>query len=275
MNKDLSQIEFYFPSGEFKDKNEVVDSIVSLMKEKGSIDYSGYADVALLKQGLLDHVGNGDVVQYKEISEEQKLEIEKTISETIEKCNDKLSVPTKNFIFVFPWLPTKEEGEIFGGSFGFAPYSCVFHLFANLDQYTKKTIGNTVAHELNHTIYYYRHYDDFNNYTLLDEMIMEGLAENFRERIFGGKPAPWAIALKEEDAIETLSTMNEETLYTRNQDIIKGVLFGHNKYQKWTGYSAGYWLVKEFIKNNPDLSWDELMKISSREILQVIDKKKT
>ena len=274
MSKDLSQIEFYFPSGEIKDKNEIVDSIVSLMKEKKSTDYSGYADVDLLKQGLLDHVGNGDIGQYKEISEEQKLEIEKTISETIEKCNDKLSIPTKNFVFVFPWLSTKEEGRIFGGSYGFTPYSCVFHLFIDLGQYTKKTVENTVVHELNHTIYCYHHYDDFNNYTLIDEMIMEGLAENFREQILGGSSVPWAIALTKQDALDILNAINEETLYTRDQNTIKGVLFGNDKYQRWTGYSIGYWLVREFMKDNPNLSWNEMMKMSSRKILQIIDKKK-
>ncbi len=44
MSKDLSQIEFYFPNGEFRDKTEIVDSIISLMKTQGNIDYSGYTD---------------------------------------------------------------------------------------------------------------------------------------------------------------------------------------------------------------------------------------
>jgi len=36
MNKDLSQIEFYFPKGSFNNKEEIVDQIISFMKEKGS-----------------------------------------------------------------------------------------------------------------------------------------------------------------------------------------------------------------------------------------------
>ncbi len=273
MSKDLSQIEFYFPDGKFKDKTSIVDSIVSLMKDRGSIDYSGYSDIDLLKQRLLDHVGNGSIEQYKKISEEQKSEIEKTISETIKKCNNKLLVPTKNFVFVHPYLTT-EDDKVFDGVMAVAVYSCVFHLFVNLDEYSKKSIENTVAHELNHTIYYYHHYDDFNNYTLLDEILLEGLAENFREQILGGSAAPWAIALAKQDALYVLDEMNEETLYTKDQIIIKNILFGNNEYQTWTGYSVGYWLVKEFIKNNPDLSWNEIMRLSSREILQVIDRKK-
>jgi len=268
MNKDLSQIEFYFPSGEFKDKNEIVDSIVSLIKEKGSIDYSGYADIDLLKQGLLDHIGNGNIGQYKEISEEQKLEIEKTISETIEKCNDKLPVPTKNFIFVHPYFTT-EDDKVFDGVMAVAVYSCVFHLFVNLDEYSKKSIENTVAHELNHTIYYYRHYDNFNNYTLLDEILLEGLAENFREQYFNPEISKWAGALNKDEAFEVLKE-SKDILESRDQKVIKEFLFGNDKYQRWTGYSVGYWLVKEFINRNKNLSWDELMQTNPKRFIEII-----
>ena len=270
MNKDLSQIEFYFPSGKFKDKNEIADSIVSLIKEKGSIDYSGYADVDLLKQGLLGHIGNGSVEQYKEISEEQKVEIKKTISETIEKCNEKLPVPTKNFIFVHPYLTT-EDDKVFDGVMAVAVYSCVFHLFVNLNEYSKKSIENTVAHELNHTIYYYHHYDDFNNYTLLDEILLEGLAENFREQYFDPEVSKWAGALTRDEAFNILNE-SKDILDSRDQKVIKEFLFGNDKYQRWTGYSVGYWLVKEFIKNNSDLSWDEIMKVDPQKFLEVVEK---
>jgi len=267
MSKDLSQIEFYFPSGEFKNKQEIVNSILSLMKEKRSIDYSGYTDIDLLKQGLLDHVGNGSIEQYKEISEEQKLEIEKTISETIEKCNDKLPIPTKNFIFVHPYFTT-EDDKVFDGVMAVAVYSCVFHLFVNLNEYSKKSIENTVAHELNHTIYYYHHYDDFNNYTLLDEILLEGLAENFREQYFNPEVSKWAGALNKDEAFEILKEL-KDILESRDQKVIKEFLFGNDKYQRWTGYSVGYWLVKEFINRNKNLSWDELMKTNLKRFIEI------
>ncbi len=266
MNKDLSQIEFYFPSGEFKDKKEIADSIVSLIKENESVGYSGYADVDSLKQGLLDHIGDGSVEQYKEISEGQKMEIEKIISETIEKCNEKLPVPTKNFIFVHPYLTTKDD-KVFDGVMGVAVYSCVFHLFVNLDQYSKKSIENTVAHELNHTIYYYHHYDDFNNYTLLDEVLLEGLAENFREEYFDPEVSKWAGALTKDQAFDVLKE-SKDILESRDQKVIKEFLFGNDKYQRWTGYSVGYWLVKNYIERNPELSWDEIIKRDSRVFLK-------
>ncbi len=269
MGKDLSQIEFYLPSGEFKDKTAIVDAIISLMEDRRSINYSGYSDTELLRRGLLYHIGNGSIEQYKAISEEQKLEIEKTISETIEKCNDKLPVPTKNFIFIHPYLTT-EDDKVFDGVRAVAVYSCVFHLFVNLDEYSKKSIENTVAHELNHTIYYYHHYDDFNNYTLLDEILLEGLAENFREQYFNHEITKWAGSLEKEEAFRILKDLDKDTLESRDKKVIKEFLFGNNKYKKWSGYSTGYWLVKEFINRNKDLSWDELMKTDSKRFTEII-----
>lgn len=218
---------------------------------------------------MLDHIGNGSIEQYKEISAEQKLEIGKVISRTVEKCNDKLSVPTKNFIFVHPYFTT-EEDKVFEGVMAVAAYSCVFHLFVNIDEYTKKSIENTVAHELNHTIYYYHHYDNFNNYTLLNEILLEGLAENFREQYFNHEITKWAGALEKEEAFRILNDLDKNTLESKNQKVIKEFLFGNDKYKRWNGYSTGYWLVKEFMKRNKDLSWDELMKTNPKRFAEII-----
>jgi len=269
MGKDLSKIEFYFPDGEFQDKIAVVDAIISLMQNRGSISYSGFSDVKLLRQSLLDHIGNGSIEKYKKVSEEQKSKIEKVISETIEKCNDKLSVPTKNFVFVYPYFTTKED-HVFEGVMAVAVYSCVFYLFVNLNEYTKESLENTVAHELNHTIYYYHHYDNFNNYTLLDEILLEGLAENFREQYFDHKITKWAGALRKEEAFQILKDLDKDILESKNQKVKKEFLFGNNKYKRWSGYSTGYWLVKEFINRNKDLSWDKLMKTGTKSFAEII-----
>lgn len=265
MNKNLAQIEFYFPEGEFKNRSELVNSIIYLIKEKANLEYSGFADINLLKQGLLNHIGFGNPEEYKEISKKQKLEIGKIISETIEKCNKKLPIPTKNFIFVHPFLSTKDD-VVFEGVMAVAMYSCVFHLFINLHEYSRKSLENTVAHELNHTIFYFNHFSDFNNYILLDEILLEGLAENFREQFFDPKISEWAGALSKSEAFKALKE-SKEILKSRNKRVIKEFLFGNDRYKIWTGYSVGYWLVKEFIDNNLELSWDDLMKIESEKFI--------
>jgi uncharacterized protein YjaZ len=140
-----------------------------------------------------------------------------------------------------------------------ALYSCVFHIFISPKDWSKESLENTVAHELNHTIYYYNHFDRFNNYTLLDNLLLEGLAENFREQYFDKKITPWAGALLREDALEITKNLKEKFNST-DKELIKQVLFGSEQYKKWTGHSVGYWIVKKFREENPNVSWNELMK---------------
>ena len=268
MDKDLIQIEFYFPKKrEVKDKQELADLIVEEMREKGSVSYSGHINEEGLKKGLVQHISDGSISGYRALTEKQEEEVKKNIKKTISMCNEKLPLPTKNYIFIFPYLPTKDE-NVFNGVIGMARYSCVFHIFLNPDEWTPKVLANSVAHELNHTIFYYNHYDDFENYTLLDEMVMEGLAENFREQVVDSEQSPWAGALKKEEAFLILENLKDK-LFLKDKDLIKDVLFGNNKYKKWTGYSVGYWLARKYIDKNPDFSWEEIIKKDSREFLEV------
>jgi uncharacterized protein YjaZ len=97
-------------------------------------------------------------------------------------------------------------------------------------------------------------------------MIMEGLAECFREKVMGGKPAPWSISLKEENVMEHLIEI-ESLLNSRSQLIYKQVFFGSKKFSKWMGYSIGYWIVKKFIDKNKIFSWQKLMQIEASDFL--------
>ena len=269
MKEELVQIEFNFPEGKQGNTEGLVSSIVEGMEKTGSTAYSGYSDVPALRQGLLDHIGAGSITQYKPISEAEKNKIKEIISETIEKCNEKLTIPTKNFAFVNPFLTTEKDG-VFEGVMAVATYGCVFHVFVDLDQYTKGSLENTVAHELNHTIYYYDHYDNFGNYTLLDEILLEGLAENFREQYFDPKVTAWAGALSCNEALVVLNN-SIHILDSRDRKTIREFLFGNDVYKRWTGYSAGYWLVKEFLKNNA-MSWNEIMKLEPKAFLDGVIK---
>ncbi|MBP9697935.1 MAG: hypothetical protein KBD65_01985 [Candidatus Moranbacteria bacterium] len=266
MKSDLIHIEFYFPEAgkdsSIKTKQELAELIVGEMKEKKSLDYSGFSDEKTLQESISNYLGDGDVGIYEPLSKEHVEEMQKIIEDVVTRCNVLLPIPTKNFIFVFPYLPT-EKDAVFEGVMGLAPYSCVSHLFVSPNSWSKEALADTVAHELNHTIFYYHHYDDLNNYTLLDEILLEGLAENFRETVLGTKPSPWAVALTKEKAFEILGTMTEESLSSRDQVFIKKVLYGDDTHEKWAGYSVGYWMAKDFIERNPTLSWDELMKLPS------------
>lgn len=270
----LAQIEFYFPEGKFKDQKELINETVHMMKERGSLDYSGFKDIDSLKKYTLNSMGDGNTKKYKGISEAEKTKVKKIIFSAIAKCNKKLQIPIKNFVFIRPYFPSKKD-RVFGGVMGLATYSCVFHIFVNTNNYKEGHLESTIAHELNHTIYYYHHYEQMMaGHTLLENLIMEGLAEIFREDVIGGDPAPWSIALSKKEAFKILNKLGSKSLFSKNQDSISEIVYGDNKkYKRWTGYSIGYWLVKEFTSSNQNLSWHEIMKLDSNEFLKVIRQK--
>lgn len=268
MNEDLAQIEVYFPDGEFSNLEEVVAAIADEVEANDSLDYCGFRGKDDLKEGLLDKIGKGSLDGYRPISPEEKSEIKKTISETITACNEELSIPTKNFIFVHPFFPD-EDAKVFDGVMGVTVYSCVFHLFVDLQDYKKQSLVDTVAHELNHTIFYYHHFENLNNFSLLENIVMEGLAENFKEEYFTPETTPWAGALEKEEAFAILEDF-QESFDVRDYERIQKFLYGGEEKKRWTGYSAGYWLTKGFIAENSDLSWNEIMKLDANEFLEVI-----
>jgi uncharacterized protein YjaZ len=273
MQSNLVKINFYFPkaSDKFKNKQELVNLIMESMHIDKTIQYAGYASEKDLKKDLLYHIGNIDIQKYRNISVNKKKIIEKTINKTIKKCNKILPLPTKNFIFVFPWFPSKED-LVFNGSFGFAAYSCVIHLFIELNVFNESSVANSVAHEINHTISYYYHFDRYGNWTLLDHMVNEGLAENFREDVLvNTDSAPWSIALTKKEAFDVLVSI-KRYLNSKDQLLYQRILFGNDKYKRWTGYSIGYWLVKDFIDKNKSLSWEEIMKTNPEDILETVTK---
>jgi len=269
MRSDLIEINFYFPEPDLvKDKQKFVDLIMEAMRNNGTIKYAGYSNKNTLREDLLRHIGHDDHNQYRNLSEKEKQIINKTIQTTIDKCNKICPLPTKNFVFVFPWFPSDEE-SLFNGSFGFAAYSCVLHLFIAPDIFTEESVADSVAHEINHTISYYHHFDRYARWSLLDHIVNEGLAENFREDVLKTKSAPWAVALSKQKAFEILKKIHPK-LSSKDDKIHQAVLFGNDKYERWTGYSIGYWLVKEFRKINQKLSWEKIVKTKPEDILKSV-----
>ncbi len=270
----MVKIKLFFPkiSRDVKNKREFVGLLMEAMRKDGSIKYAGYLKEKDLLKDLLRHTGSVDITQYNTPSIKQKQDIKKIIHTTIQKCNKKLPVPTKNFVFVFPWFPTKND-KVFKGSFGFAAYSCVFHIFISPQIFTRESLADSVAHELNHTIFYFYHFDRYGKHSLLDDIVTEGLAENFREEVLDKKSAPWAVALTRKEAFEALESM-KSLLFSKNHRIRQRILFGDTKYKRWTGYSVGYWLVKEFREKRRKFSWGKIIKTKPEDILKVVIKKK-
>ncbi len=266
--KKFSNIEFYFPTIKSKNKEKIAEDIVGMIKENQSLSYCGFTDDQNAIDNIKKNLGDGATNNYTSISEKEKEKIEKIVENVLKKSNGSLKIPTKQYIFVVPYFPNKAQ-EVFNGVYGYAVYSCVFYLFVDLKSFSRKSLENTVVHELNHTIYLYHHYDRFGDYTLFDNLIMEGLAENFRRFILKGTLPPWTKSLNKRESMKILNEFSE-ILMSKDVQLISDFLFGSKKFKKWTGYSAGFHLVQEFIKCNPKFSWEKIMKSSLQEFQKII-----
>lgn len=273
MHSNLIKIKFYFPniSRKIEDKRELVDLLMEAMQRNGDIKYAGYSKEKDLRKDLLRHMGDGNIALYRSLSVKQRQAIEKIIYAAVKKCHKTLPHPDLPvFAFVYPWFPDADSRILFGGTTALATYYTM-HLFVDLSAYTQTSLKQTIAHEWNHLVFY-RHHPE-RQHTLLAHMIMEGFAEVFREEVLGGKHAPWSLALTRKEALKQFELF-KQCLNVKGMRIYREVFLGSRKYKRWTGYSIGYRLIKEFRKEHLKLSWGEMIKIKPEDIIEAVIRKR-
>ncbi len=259
---NIVKINFRFPQLPAMNKIAFVSALVRGVRLDKKVGYAGYPKKTQLCNNLSNRFNDDDVKKYRQLTTHDRERIEQIIRSTVEKCNRQLPLPTQPlFVFVFPWLGIQYD-KAFGGVTGFTPYANTIHMFISLEKFSSHSLKKTVAHELNHAVFFCYHKSD---QTLLDIMIFEGLAENFREEVIGGPPSSWSEALTEKQCKLAFSLLNS-SLYSKGYRLYKDVFFGRKKYKRWTGYSIGYRIIKSFRKTSPDKSWKEIMSMNQKTI---------
>lgn len=119
-------------------------------------------------------------------------------------------------------------------------------------------------HEYNHVCRLWHTRKDENSYTLLDSIILEGLAEHaVRERLGDAFTAPWTNFHSNEKLIkfwqEIISPQKE---LLKSHPLHDRFLFGWNGIPRMAGYCVGYYLVGTYLKTN-HLSIDEILNRNS------------
>jgi len=240
--------------------------LISCLSEKIKDSNSGYAGFSTkenlnnyLREAVFDKVDDNNH-QYTFILDEVK--IIETVTEAIKKCSNVLPGGITG-IFVFPTFSQFVKEEM-SGTTGYTPWLNTILIFINpASLQWDKALGETVGHEFNHAVFL----RDKKCTTLLDSIIFEGLAEHFREQIIGGGQAPWTKIFELNQAMVIFSKMKlANLLQSTDPEIRRGVFFGNEKYICWTGYTIGYYIVKSFLKNNPNLGWKEIMNRQLKDI---------
>ncbi|PAD38403.1 DUF2268 domain-containing protein [Terribacillus sp. 7520-G] len=166
-------------------------------------------------------------------------------------------------IFIFPsdvhneWLQAQ-----LGGKSGLAFGDKLF-LFIS-PKNTEEEIKAIFTHEYNH-VCRLNHFDKKEGmYTLLDTIVLEGIAENaVRERLGEELTASWASFYSDKEIAKMWADyILPKRRLLREEQEFQAILFGHRKYPKMLGYCAGYHVVKRYMERN-SLSSKDLLPVEA------------
>lgn len=124
-------------------------------------------------------------------------------------------------------------------------------------------LAGTVAHEYHHSVWTKEFFNRHTPFKLIDHMIFEGKALYFQELVY---PGSTYIPDYSNKHMELRNEVNE-TLHTMNGEYIRRVMFGDSKFPYAFGYSEGYQLVANYLKQHPELDVMGWTQLDSKEFI--------
>lgn len=169
-------------------------------------------------------------------------------------------------IYIFPFEPNRKRKEKKSG----VSFPDKLFLFIG-DIEDEKEIEALFIHEYHHVCRIHNQKKKIEEYTLLDSIIMEGLAEYTVKRYCGEQyNAHWCQMYKEKEIIKYWEEDFKENLNIlkteKRHDIL---LFGLGKHPDMAGYCLGYYLVTNYL-NQRALTDIALFKSESRVFIQTL-----
>jgi uncharacterized protein YjaZ len=116
----------------------------------------------------------------------------------------------------------------------------------------EKELEALFVHEYHHVCRIRAQKKKLKDYTLLDSMVLEGMAEYAVEKNCGKDYlAPWCTGYSEKELGAWWEKYLKEQLgITKNEEVHDQLLFGKGRYPDLLGYAAGYWIVNQYFKKN-------------------------
>ncbi|TCP28872.1 uncharacterized protein YjaZ [Scopulibacillus darangshiensis] len=161
--------------------------------------------------------------------------------------------------------------EKLGGVSAFTDWNGRICFILDPDEKVRSVLKSVIAHEYHHHWRMSKLGATEENETLLDRMVLEGLAEHFvREELGETYLGPYKDALSEDKARFYLDTKFKTHLFDKGADA-DPFMFGDKEQNLpfWGGYSIGYYLVKWFIDRNKNVSIEKLTLLPSEEYIDV------
>lgn len=151
---------------------------------------------------------------------------------------------------------------------GFTPYSHLIFIsldpdFPNLSDTLSSQFSRTLAHETHHAIRS-KHIGYGKN--LLEALISEGLADHFDLEINHTQPQIWNQALSNDQLIQFQKIAPTE--YFNQNYNHNDWFFGSQDIPKWTGYTLGFNLVKNYLDKHPDQKPSTLFNLPANKFIE-------
>lgn len=254
---------------DFKKKENIVDFLI----EDLYLKIRGFKSKKKLKDFIVFNVFEGQNLKLKNISKKESENIISSIESIFKKC-DSLIELNKDLKIVI--LPTNQSfvSEKMKGSTGYTVSAETMFIFINPKSINLKTINNTIkktfVHEYNHAARI-MYFPKINSMSLLDNLVFEGLADNFQKMVIkGSKVPPWSMSLSRNEAKIIFNEIIEKIQSKKESNFFE-LFFENKNYPLWAGYSIGYYIVDSFLKNNSNNEWKEIVKLKSVDILKKSD----
>ena len=166
-------------------------------------------------------------------------------------------------IFIFPCVSVRRflrSPTFYRGGVAFDNGICIFlSPIEGIEQHKAVLI-----HEYNHVVRLKRLYQH-KKVTLLDAMILEGIAEHAVKELAGERyQAPWTTLYSSEKCRQLYKHYLKKHLNLTNEDeLYHSLLFGLKDFPNLLGYCVGYDIVKECVKTK-NWSLNQLISINSQ-----------
>ncbi|MFC1682115.1 DUF2268 domain-containing putative Zn-dependent protease [Nanoarchaeota archaeon] len=261
-NKGLFELHNFLDIESSPEKT--MEKIVENIHELEDIGFAGCLEKEWLKTTLrrfmVDKEGNDQHYSY---SVEHGKEARRICEEVIKKCKGYIN--EKIHIFLFPTFDqfVIEEMEGVGG---FSTWDNTILVFINFKDNWKVSLKETIVHELAHALSPFYKGGDF---SIGYGLVLDGIAEHFKDFILPERRSPWTQAISEENAWKIFLEI-KDILELKNFDKYNELFYGTGKYPMWAGYTIGFYIVKDYLKKQKDVDWNELLRKDPKEILKEI-----
>jgi uncharacterized protein YjaZ len=211
--------------------------------------------------------GNEEKEVEKFLSYINENKIEKFILKELKKLQKEWGGPNCN-IFLFPITNgNKSLVSQLGGKSGIG-FSDKIILFFN-DSVSKKGLKALATHEYHHVCRIKKSKKELKNFTLLDSLLIEGLAEVAVEEYVGEDYlAAWVNIYDEKKLQHYWEKVMRPNLNIVGKQYHHQFLYGEEgNLPKWIGYSIGYHIIKSILKKNSTWRTMDLLNKKSEELL--------